>query len=104
MTDTEYLLVCLAEECAEAQKAVSKALRFGLTNWHPEGETTNAEDIENELCDVEAIVDLLRTIKVLPARHDNGEIIRKQLKVESYIKLNNARGAITPEEAAHAAS
>ncbi len=30
MNKTEYLLVCLAEECAEIQQAVDKALRFGL--------------------------------------------------------------------------
>lgn len=30
MNKAEHLLTCLAEECAEIQQAVSKALRFGV--------------------------------------------------------------------------
>lgn len=35
MTKTEYLLVVLSEECSEIQQAVTKALRFGLSDIHP---------------------------------------------------------------------
>jgi len=48
MNKTEYLLVCLAEECAEIQQAVDKALRFGLDVGFPGGKTTNAQDISRE--------------------------------------------------------
>ena len=37
MNKQEYLLTCLSEECAEIQQAVSKALRFGLDNYNPNG-------------------------------------------------------------------
>ena len=34
MSEVEHLLVCLSEECAEIQKAVSKTLRFGEDRNH----------------------------------------------------------------------
>ena len=35
MTKIENLLVVTAEECAEIQQAISKAMRFGMDNYHP---------------------------------------------------------------------
>lgn len=56
MTETEYLLTCLAEECAEVIQAITKALRFGLDNGadHYDGKT-NADMITAELADVFAL-------------------------------------------------
>lgn len=42
MNQAENLLVNIAEECAEIQQAVAKALRFGLKNHHPDD---NPDDI-----------------------------------------------------------
>ena len=36
MTHSENLLIIAAEECAEIQQEIAKALRFGLQNHHPE--------------------------------------------------------------------
>ena len=60
MTKTEYLLTCLAEECAEVSKAAIKALRFGLDGSHPDTPmTTNAMALLDELTDLATIVQML---------------------------------------------
>jgi NTP pyrophosphatase (non-canonical NTP hydrolase) len=57
MNKTEYLLVCLAEECSEVSHAVAKSLRFGLDDGHRG--ITNREQLRLELADVLAIANLL---------------------------------------------
>jgi len=42
----EYLLTCLMEECAEVQKAATKALRFGLDDRGPDEPFTLVSDAE----------------------------------------------------------
>lgn len=60
MTKTEYLLICLAEECAELALATAKRLRFGPGSWHPNGNgETNQQQMERELTDVFAVADML---------------------------------------------
>ena len=56
MNKTEHLLACLAEECAEVQHAVAKALRFGLDDGYPGAASTNAQDIAREFADVLAFM------------------------------------------------
>jgi NTP pyrophosphatase (non-canonical NTP hydrolase) len=52
MTEEDYLLVCLAEECAETGQAISKSLRFGLDHVWPGKGVTNREAVRDELRDV----------------------------------------------------
>ncbi len=63
MTETEYLLVVLAEECNEVAKETLKAMRFGLSKAPPERfqpeQLDNTRRIEAELGDLMAIVELL---------------------------------------------
>ena len=60
MNRQEHLLVIVAEECAEIQHAIAKALRFGLEDIGPEAESTNAQQIHNEFNDLPARIQLLR--------------------------------------------
>jgi len=57
MDKKQYLLVCLLEELSEVQKAVSKAIRFGLDDVYEGG--TNLDYIREELADVHTIKNLL---------------------------------------------
>lgn len=64
MNSTDYLLVCLAEECAEVQHAIAKTLRFGLEHEWPGKGTTNRDQIIRELRD---IIDLVERLGWAPA-------------------------------------
>ena len=59
MKKVEYLLTCLAEECAEVQQIISKAQRFGLDNHHPKRTETNLEELKKELAHIDAVRHLL---------------------------------------------
>ena len=84
MTITENLLITASEECAEVQQAISKALRFGLNNHHPNRpDDTNALDIMHEYYQLQAIIEHLQQDGKLPV-FDEFDI-----KTIKYNKLNN---------------
>lgn len=92
----EHLLVCLAEECSEIQKAVTKSLRFGLEDRGPKGLTTNQEDISIELTDMLAIVEMLNEIEPGIKPIIDREIVNaKKLKVRRYMKYAKERGTLS---------
>ncbi len=94
MTETEYLLVCLIEECSEVQKAATKSLRFGLSCFNPYQASagvpvsTNASDLLDECCDVLAIMQMLKEKAVIgnPDRVET-KIQAKKDKVRRYLAL-----------------
>lgn len=95
MNLTEHLLTCLAEECAEVQQAVSKALRFGMDDGRPESQTTNAQDIARELVDVLAIVEMLEEAGVITLpKNKEARIIQKKIRVVDCMKYAKARGVL----------
>jgi len=63
---TLYLLACLAEECAEVQQAVMKAIRFGLKDGYPGTGRTNRGDINIESHHILALIEMLRAENILP--------------------------------------
>lgn len=91
----EHLLTCLAEECAEIQKAVTKSLRFGLDDRKPQGLTTNLEDIAIELTDMLAVVELLNEIepgiRPIIERH---VVEAKKDKVRRFMEYAKDRGTL----------
>lgn len=66
MTQEEYLLVCLMEECSEISQAAAKALRFGLEDTHPE-----RVDKTNEL---ELLTEFYQLLTVMDMLQENGKI------------------------------
>ena len=49
MQESENLYVVAMEECAELQQALSKGLRFGMYNHHPDRPyQTNAQEVLQE--------------------------------------------------------
>jgi len=91
----EHLLVCLIEECAEVQKAVSKALRFGLDDHAPDNPTiTNDIDIANECVDLLAIIEMLRDENIIPSQNTSQMLQAKKDKVAKYMKYAEERGSL----------
>lgn len=75
MNGNERLLTVAAEECAEIQQEISKALRFGTENHHPDEHcTTNGERIQREYHQLRAVMSLMlmkRVIKPIPETEKN---------------------------------
>ena len=104
MTRQEHLLSCLAEECTEVGKEVSKIHRFGLNNSPIQslgGKVLepNSERLQQEVIDVIAVVDMLHESEGLfPVFDDEEEfeerIAAKQAKVEKYMKYAHSKGMI----------
>lgn len=98
MNEIEHLLVCLMEECAEVQKCASKALRFGLQDVKPGGELTNAMDLEIELTDLQAIVEMLVSREVISLPAQSLALLRiKKSKVHQYMDYARERGTLNAE-------
>lgn len=98
MNRTGHLLICLAEECAEVQHAVAKALRFGLDDGYPGAASTNAQDIAREFADVLAVVEMLEEAGALERSTDTHSIERKKARVREHMIYAEQRGTLTPDE------
>jgi len=84
MTKTQHLLIKAAEECAEIQKDISKALLFGLDDKEPGQPLTNRQKIEHEVNDLFAVVNMLANTGVIDEEKlfDFDAMCAKQQKVE----------------------
>jgi len=98
MTRTEHLLVCLAEECAEIQHVVAKALRFGLDDIPPGqhifAELTNAGRLTQEVTDLLGVLELLQESGVPVLSGERKHILMKKEKVEMYMSYARERGTL----------
>ena len=95
MNTTEHLLTCLAEECAELQQAISKALRFGLQDRYPGSNTTNAQDIAKESIDVLAVIELVQEQGIISKpRESKAMVDAKRKRVNEYMKYAKTTGAL----------
>lgn len=94
MTETEYLLVCLAEECAEVQQAIGKALRVGLNDSPPDKALPPCADyIAREVADVFTVAAMLIERALLPdVGGDHIEL--KRARVERFMAYSRERGTL----------
>jgi NTP pyrophosphatase (non-canonical NTP hydrolase) len=97
MTDTEYMLAYIIEECAEvseqADKIViraSKALRFGLDEVQAEQLLTNAQRLWGELADLMAVGELALDLGIIT----RDDLDRKKEKVEKYKEMSRRLGRL----------
>lgn len=98
MNQQEHLLSCLAEEAGELVHACGKALRFGLEDGHPNTDTTNEDDILNELTDIIAVACLL--LKAHPEDLiDDVAIQVKREKVLEHMSYAQSTGHLEEDEA-----
>ena len=93
MNTIEHLLVCLAEECAEVQKEVTKALRFGLEDkW--KSDLNTSEKIAYECCDILAVIEMLKQESVIPQLDSDSLIKDKKERVLKYMNYAKNNGVL----------
>lgn len=101
MNSAENLLIIAMEECAELQQAISKALRFGLHNHHPnKPDRSNELDIQTEytqLCETMRLLERRGILQSLPL--SDTYIIRgdKVASIEKHEALSKSLGCIKDE-------
>ncbi len=94
MNKIDYLLTCLAEECAEATQRVTKALRFGLFEVQEGQPLNNMARLSGELTDVVALIELLNEEGVYLPVYTQENIDAKKERVEKYMELSRAQGRL----------
>ena len=103
MNRSEYLLTCLAEECAEAAQRVSKALRFGLREVQPGQPLTNDDRICDELRDLIAVAHILHSEGVIGwFMPESLDVTSKRDKIERFMAISREQGCIEAERVSHA--
>lgn len=95
INETQHLLVCLMEECAEVQKECAKALRFGLDDKHPKYEGSNKERMEQEVIDLMGVLEMLFARKIIMLPDDfQARIKDKQRRIQKYMDYARERGVL----------
>lgn len=92
----DYLIMCLAEECAEVAQRCMKAMRFGRDQIQTGHTETNAKRIEGELTDLIAVVDMLIASQVIDEPADPDKLEAKKSKVIKYYDMAVGLGHAKP--------
>ena len=90
MTKGDNLLACLAEECFELGKEVTKALRFGLYDKWKENPIPH-DSIPHEFYDIMGVIEMLYDAGILerPTDEKIQELIkRKKERVEYFMEYS----------------
>jgi hypothetical protein len=97
MTKQEYLLICLMEELAEMQQAISKCLRFKPEDEYLEADTgilrTNLRKVIEEYSDVRAIMKLLEETK-LSIKLNRQDFEWKQTELKAWMQRSKNLGVL----------
>ena len=91
MTEEQYLLLVLEEECVELAKVCSKAIRFGLEHKNPDLKKKNTNLLLEEYCDLLAAMKMLQTggiLPIMPAQEFVNRIEAKEQKVLRMMKYS----------------
>jgi NTP pyrophosphatase (non-canonical NTP hydrolase) len=84
---TAEALGILQEECAEVIQNVSKCRRFGLENEYLNGQGTQRDNLEKEIGDVLAMIDILVDQGVLDSVQLEKAALAKKDKLKQWSKL-----------------
>jgi hypothetical protein len=96
LTNEQFLLTKLAEECNEVGQRALKQMQFGRDEVQPGQPLSNAERLVGEISDLLATVQFLFEIKAIPAVPRNTEA--KRAKIAKYRRLSVELGMVEPED------
>ena len=91
LSENQYYLIVLAEECGEVQRAIGKALRFGMDDVNPHTGESAREHLLNEAQDV------LASLRALGIEADESKIDKKLAKMRKYLQYARDRGTVSEE-------
>lgn len=98
MKENENLMLVTIEECAEVQQALSKCLRFGVEDHHPDfPKETNEEQLLIEFYQLTAMFEELQKKKIInnwPSEKIQAVKKEKIEKVYKYMKYSKKIGII----------
>lgn len=95
LSEVDYLLVKLIEECSEVQHRLCKWLIFGGEETEVGQLHTNAQRAADEIRDMLYVIDLLMLRKALPDTQRSDEWLQmKRRKFETYTQLSRERGRL----------
>lgn len=93
MHEEQYLLACLAEECAEVAQRCTKALRFGIGEVQPGHEKDNYARLWGELQDLQAVAEMLSE-HVGRGNTVREEIEAKKVRVREFMRYSRDLGTL----------
>lgn len=99
MNKVEYLLECLAEECAEVIHRKTKLARFGPDEKQSGQDLTNLDRLRAEVCDLFAVLELLDAAMEPRLFWEDEQmeaaIKAKREKLEKYMDYSRKLGTLT---------
>ncbi len=98
MNRAEHMMTTAAEEAMEVGHRITKAMRFGVDEFQPGQEMTNAERVLDEFHDLFAMLTLMSTEGVMPLDHlipDRSRLMRKREKFERFLAISAEQGTLT---------
>lgn len=101
MTEEQYLLLVLEEECSEVAKVCSKAIRFGIGHTNPELQKTNYTLLLEEYCDLLAAFQMLvddGIVKPPDFTETNQRVSAKKTKVRKMMEYSRSLGRLEGKE------
>jgi len=103
MNKSQFLLLKLAEECAEVAQRASKQIQFGKDERQkdhaPHGaiaeSKSNAERLRDEIIDLMVLITMLEETKEIPEITDfSHAYIAKKIKLQKYLDLSASLGQL----------
>lgn len=94
MNVLENLLVTLMEECSEVAKAASKILRAGPDSTVPGRSTTNLQELQAELDDLQGVLYELRANGLNVVVRSPAAVVKKREKLRYFIGVSRQLGFV----------
>lgn len=97
MTNVQYLLTKLAEECSEVSQMALKCQHFGLHEMQTGLTVTNKQRLHGEINDILGVISMLNTECGFEFKENPVAIIQKAEKVSKYREYSKSLGLVEDE-------